>query len=174
MGMKRLVKEQLLRLGFDVRRVREEDARFERLTHDQWTLEALERELSSDPLLRLFFGYLIAESNVGSTSRLLTDRVAHFFLGENRSFVEIGAWDPVRHSDTYWLEKSHGWTGCQIEPNPTYAAQLREMRNTTVVEAAVVPSANLGHKAYLHGVDDTAFVSTEESEIALATVSIRE
>ncbi len=57
-------------------------------------------------------------------------------------FVEAGANDGVRQSNTYWLERYRGWRGILIEPVPELARECRKNRpNATVVEAALVERA---------------------------------
>lgn len=47
-------------------------------------------------------------------------------------FVEFGATDGVRLSNTYLLEKAFGWSGICLEPNPKFFEQLRRNRSCTV------------------------------------------
>ncbi len=62
-------------------------------------------------------------------------------IDEDRGvFVEAGANDGFRQSNTYWLERFRGWTGLLIEPMPTSAAEARRSRpGTPVLEYALVP-----------------------------------
>jgi len=56
-------------------------------------------------------------------------------------FIEAGANDGVRQSNTYFLEKKRGWTGLLVEPVPELAAECRKNRRAAVVrEAALVAS----------------------------------
>jgi len=123
-------------------------------------------------MLRDFLRYLIEFPVPNNSSRLLTDRVAHYFLGDNCYFIEIGAWEPVIHSDTYWLESDHGWEGIQVEPNPMYASKLRERRSTTVIEAAITPALEVSQPHFLHGSTDSAFVSTVKSNCEVKVVDL--
>lgn len=52
-------------------------------------------------------------------------------------FVEVGAGDGRTHSNTFVLERDHGWTGLLIEPNPAYARSLRKFRTSTHLELCV-------------------------------------
>jgi FkbM family methyltransferase len=78
------------------------------------------------------------------------DRKLERHLGPGRGvFVEAGANDGVRQSNTYHLEKFHGWTGLLVEPVPELAAECRRNRPRAVVaEAALVerdaPGATVG------------------------------
>jgi FkbM family methyltransferase len=54
-------------------------------------------------------------------------------------FIEAGANDGVRQSNTYYFEKFRGWTGLLVEPVPELAAECRRNRRGAVVrEAALV------------------------------------
>lgn len=66
-------------------------------------------------------------------------------------FIEAGANDGVRQSNTYHLEKFHGWTGLLVEPVPELAAECRRNRpRAVVVEAALVARNVPGATVELH------------------------
>ena len=58
-------------------------------------------------------------------------------------FVELGANDGVRQSNTYKLQYSYGWTGLLIEPNPTSCISCLKNRSfgqkPQIICAACVP-----------------------------------
>lgn len=55
-------------------------------------------------------------------------------------FIEAGANDGFRQSNTYWLERFRGWTGLLVEPMPELASEaVRSRPNSTVVQSALVP-----------------------------------
>ncbi len=69
---------------------------------------------------------------------------SQFFEGTSHGFfVEVGAYDPVRFSQTWQLEQL-GWNGILVEPNPEKAAILRQKRVASVYEAACSARANSG------------------------------
>jgi FkbM family methyltransferase len=69
---------------------------------------------------------------------------SQFFEGAfHRFFVEVGAYDPVRFSQTWQLEQL-GWSGILVEPNPEKASILRQKRTASVYEAACSSRANSG------------------------------
>lgn len=74
-----------------------------------------------------------------SKSQLCQDLwVAHRTNGRiGGYFVELGACEPVRLSNSYLLETSYGWKGLLIEPNPAMAKDLRDKRSAVVSETAV-------------------------------------
>ena len=51
--------------------------------------------------------------------------------GAGKSFVELGAFDGVTHSNTYMLEKCYGWSGLLLEASPANYALLRSSSNRT-------------------------------------------
>src|SRR6478752_5159380 len=52
-------------------------------------------------------------------------------------FAEIGAFDGVLHSNSYYLETEHDWKGVAVEPNPKLFAKLRRNRTAICLEKAV-------------------------------------
>jgi len=69
---------------------------------------------------------------------------AEFFAAtRNGFFVEVGANEPQRGSQTWPLEQA-GWTGILVEPQPELATQLRQSRRARVVAAACSSPENAG------------------------------
>lgn len=85
-----------------------------------------------------------------TSSRLAADMVANYFLGDNRTFMEIGAWEPFLYSETWWLEARRGWTGTLVEPNPEQAEKLRLNRSSTVCQKAVVGRGTFASSQFGH------------------------
>lgn len=56
---------------------------------------------------------------------------------ERGTFIEVGAYDGVYHSNTLTLEESFGWTGWLIEAVPEYADSARVMRSASVINNAI-------------------------------------
>jgi FkbM family methyltransferase len=70
--------------------------------------------------------------------------VRSFFSNVNAGFfVDIGANDPFRNSQTYHLEQL-GWRGIVVEPLPEMASRLEQERSASVDRRAVSSKANLG------------------------------
>ncbi len=62
----------------------------------------------------------------------------NFFKGKrNGVFVDIGAHDGVTLSNTYFFEKSMGWTGICVEPIPEVFARLKANRKCICVEGCI-------------------------------------
>lgn len=67
------------------------------------------------------------------------DRKLAPYLPASGVFVEAGANDGFRVSNTYYLERFCGWTGVLIEPIPALAAQCRKRRpRSRVYQCALV------------------------------------
>ncbi len=73
------------------------------------------------------------------------DRKLEAHLPERGFFVEAGAADGVRESNTYFLERIRGWEGVLVEPIPSLAgACAKERRRSRVIQAALVSEAHGG------------------------------
>jgi len=72
-----------------------------------------------------------------------------FGHAEQGYFVEVGANDPERWSQTLHLEKL-GWTGILVEPQPDLAAMLRARRTAKVHVVACSGPENAGKTMTLH------------------------
>ena len=59
-------------------------------------------------------------------------------------FIEAGANDGARFSNTLLLERSRGWRGLLIEPIPDLAAQCRKNRPNCLVENCALVAADSG------------------------------
>lgn len=66
-------------------------------------------------------------------------------------FIEAGANDGVRQSNTYYFEKIRGWTGLLVEPVPELAVECQKNRCASiVVEAALAARDVAGATVELH------------------------
>jgi FkbM family methyltransferase len=63
--------------------------------------------------------------------------VSHLKM-ESGFFIEAGANDGVRQSNTYYLEKRLGWTGLLVEPVPRLAERCRKSRKKSIVEQCIL------------------------------------
>ncbi len=62
----------------------------------------------------------------------------HFFKGiEKGTFLDIGAHDGVNKSNSFFFEKTLGWTGICVEPIPEVFERLKSNRNCICVNAGI-------------------------------------
>lgn len=80
--------------------------------------------------------------------------VSQIGYGSPGYFVEVGAHNGVRHSNTLTLEKHFGWTGLLIEANPELFREcLLNRPDSKCVEAAIGPTnAHNQNFAFAHGI----------------------
>lgn len=87
-----------------------------------------------------FLGYSLA--HIGSNCSQLNQDAWVLFKTNSKSngyFVEVGACDPIRLSNTYYLESKYAWDGLLVEPNPALRFELERMRKAKVISCAVGP-----------------------------------
>lgn len=53
---------------------------------------------------------------------------------KNGSYVEIGAHDPIRNSNSFLLEKNYGWRGVSVEIHQSYAYFFNRRRTNPCLE----------------------------------------
>lgn len=72
--------------------------------------------------------------NLRSYSQIYQDVMALLLLGGKRNgfFVEFGATNGVKLSNTYLLEKDFGWSGILAEPAKVWHEELKKNRNVIV------------------------------------------
>jgi len=63
--------------------------------------------------------------------------ISYFNNKKNGVFIDIGAADGIKLSNTYYLEKELNWTGICFEPNPITFKNLDENRNCIKIMAGV-------------------------------------
>lgn len=56
---------------------------------------------------------------------------------ENGIFIDIGAWDGIRYSNSYFFEKNRNWTGVCVEPLPCEYKKLVNNRKCTCLNLAI-------------------------------------
>jgi len=83
----------------------------------------------------------IKEKILGSKSYALDDldlKLKPFLNFEEGVFVEAGANDGIKQSNTLYFEKHKGWTGLLIEPIPSLAEKCQKNRPKCLVEQAAL------------------------------------
>ncbi len=78
-------------------------------------------------------------------ARFDMDRKLEAYLPERGFFVEAGAADGVRESNTYFLERIRGWEGVLVEPIPSLSRRCaKERPRSRVFQCALVSEAHEG------------------------------
>jgi FkbM family methyltransferase len=79
------------------------------------------------------------------------NRLKEEFFGHAKRgyFVEVGANDPQRWSQSFHLEQM-GWSGVVVEPQPQLAELLRQRRTAKVFAVACSAPENAGKRMALH------------------------
>lgn len=94
-------------------------------------------------ILRFFKCRLAARFERKSFALDQLDRKLEPYLQIKRGFfIEVGANDGIRQSNTLYLEKYHGWTGLLIEAIPELAKRCRHNRPSCIVENCALVAAN--------------------------------
>lgn len=87
----------------------------------------------------------IGSSRYSRPSLYDLDRKLERHLDFDRGFfVEAGANDGFKQSNTYYFEKLRGWEGVLVEPIPALASECRGIRKGPVIEAALVATEEPG------------------------------
>ena len=58
---------------------------------------------------------------------------------KNGFFVDVGAYDGIESSNTYYLEHELGWDGICIESHPDYFSKLTQVRSVKCINKAAMP-----------------------------------
>ncbi|MGU3417883.1 FkbM family methyltransferase [Methylobacterium sp. D54C] len=100
-----------------------------------------------------FLNYCIARRD-RSRSQILQDLWVCFELGEKSDgfFVEFGATNGLKNSNTWLLEKKLGWKGILAEPNPVWHRELMRNRDAFIETRCV--SSRSGETVSFLATDD--------------------
>jgi hypothetical protein len=114
----------------------------DKLRNQEIIIETLMLELSKSEEPYELFKFIVENKEI-SCSRNYSDLVALFYLGKNKSYLEIGAGEPIVGSDTFLLEQEMQWTGIQVEPDLQTFKKLQVTRTDSVqLNAAVIGDAD--------------------------------
>jgi FkbM family methyltransferase len=89
--------------------------------------------------------------------------------GEDFVYIEVATNEPIRHSNTYVLEKCYGWKGICVEPNPAYHKSIKNNRNCVLEPYCV--SDGTHDKIFEHREGASRIVDTKRSLGTQFTVS---
>ena len=120
------------------------------------------RRLITDDNIR-FICYCLSRRN-RSRSQILQDLWVCFELGERTGgyFVEFGATNGIKNSNTWLLETELSWTGILAEPNPVWHAELAINRRAAIEHRCV--SSKSG--------DVVSFLATNDTDPELSGMAV--
>jgi len=95
-----------------------------------------------DPLRRLKHRLLRSEGKPSYALDDLDRRLEPFLDFRNGTFVEAGANDGLKQTNTLYFEKHKGWSGLLIEAIPELAERCRQNRPDCIVEHAALVAAD--------------------------------
>jgi FkbM family methyltransferase len=84
-------------------------------------------------------------------SQFEQDRIINILLNnkKNGSFVDIGAYDGITFSNSFFFEKHNNWSGICFEPNPISFKKLSQVRNCILINGGISEKeGNLTFKAF--------------------------
>lgn len=114
----------------------------DKLRNQEIIIETLMCEISKGEEQYKLFKFIVENREI-SCSRNYSDLVALFYLGKNKSYLEIGAGEPIVGSDTFLLEQEMQWTGVQVEPDLQTFNKLQMTRSNSIqINAAIVSDAD--------------------------------
>ncbi len=74
-------------------------------------------------------------------------KLSKYLKHRNGTFVEVGANDGLKQTNTLYFEKNYGWRGLLIEPVPDLADQCRTNRPNCIVENVALVSSDFEHES---------------------------
>jgi FkbM family methyltransferase len=85
-----------------------------------------------------------------SYSQQAEDLFLQDYFGDNQKgfYIDIGAFDPVKYSNTHSLFKQ-GWSGINIDPNPETIEKFNEQRPADINLNIGISSENISLKYYM-------------------------
>lgn len=98
-----------------------------------------------------------------SRSQILQDLWVCFELDEKPDgfFVEFGATNGLKNSNTWLLEKELGWNGILAEPNPIWHADLAANRHASIEHQCVSRKSG----------DSVSFITTDDTDPELSAIA---
>lgn len=119
------------------------------------------RSIIADENIR-FLSYCIARRD-RTRSQIFQDLWVCYELGEREGgyFVEFGATNGLKNSNTWLLEKKLSWTGILAEPNPIWHAELAANRNAAIESKCV----------YSRSGEIVSFLTTDDTDPELSGIA---
>jgi hypothetical protein len=88
----------------------------------------------NDKLYSDFFNYLLKNIHLSSSQRFQDLFVDWMLKKKNGIFIEFGACDGIKISNTYYLEKHLGWTGVLLEPAKSWHNDIKINRPDCTID----------------------------------------
>lgn len=109
-----------------------------------------------------FISYCLARRS-WSRAQIMQDLWVCFELAEKRNgfFVEFGATNGLKNSNSWLLEKKFGWNGILAEPNPIWHSDLAANRAASIEHRCVSSSSGAM----------VSFITTDESDPELSSIA---
>jgi len=109
-----------------------------------------------------FLSYCFSRRS-NSKSQIMQDLWVCFELGDKTRgfFVEFGATNGLKNSNTWLLEKTFGWNGILAEPNPVWHTELARNRAVSIEHNCV--SSRSG--------DTVIFITTDDTDPELSAIA---
>jgi FkbM family methyltransferase len=63
--------------------------------------------------------------------------IVFFNKKENGYFIDIGAYDGIKFSNTYYFEKKYQWQGIAVEPNKEVFKKLKQSRTCNLINGVI-------------------------------------
>jgi len=140
------------------------------LRNQEKIVEELISNLSKNEKEFELFNFIVKNSGM-SCSRNFSDLVALFYLGKKKSYLEIGAGEPIIGSDTFLLEQKMLWTGIQVEPDLRSFNKLQTTRTSSIqINAAVVGDED--KSSYFLDPDKMSLSKKKKNFLQVQTISL--
>lgn len=86
------------------------------------------------------------------------------FYYNNGFFIEAGANDGKRQSNTFFLEKHYKWSGILIEPLPNQYNLCKQQCNALTLNFALVPNHYVGNSIKIYDADLMSLIASPHNE----------
>jgi FkbM family methyltransferase len=136
-----------------------------KFNHDPFNLlqQAVEQNVLFDKNQELLLNFINFIKNKDIKSQLFQEMFASFIIENNyqKTFLEFGATDGVRFSNSYILEKNENWTGILGEPNIDWHKDLKINRpNTKIIKECIWSESNVEIDFFASGIKEFSTISS--------------
>ena len=75
---------------------------------------------------------------------------------EQKTYLDIGSYHPVKESNTYFLYKDHNWCGTLVDPNNYFNVLVHELRPRDIIYNYAVDTTGGDKQFYMFGSIDSS------------------